>query len=338
MKIQLQEHAYFTYIRDFEYIAAAAGMMSDRLDGHLCREIYGEQFITDTKQRHRELTELLNSLWLGGLELLEFIMSYPAEKFNLKEYKSFILGLPTDQYVYQFFGYRAGLQEIDESLKDEAKLGRFIDDGKFRITSFVNLKMIISDRKRFLDMYFSFLEELKTPEMEAYLDRYKTILPQLRSDMEHLLTAKKPYEAAQELRNNCFPEEDSYQDYTFIPVCMLPRDAVLYYEKNLFILYSRSRIISRQKALTILKAVSDETRLRIIDLLSERGKENGRMIASWMNLSPPTVSHHMDQLISCGIVKEEKSGNAKFYAVNREAGEQFIQELEGILLKNLDHS
>ena len=154
--------------------------------------------------------------------------------------------------------------------------------------------------------------------------------------MERLLAVKKPCEAAQELRNNCFPEEDSYGEYTFIPVWLLPRDAVLYYEKNLFVLYSRSRIVNRQKALDILKAVSDETRIRIIDLLSERGRENGRTIASWMHLSPSTVSHHMEQLIRCGIVKEEKNGNAKCYVVNREVGEEFLQELKGLLLKNLD--
>ena len=159
MKIQLQEHAYFTYIRELEYIAATAGMMSDRLDGHLCREIYGKQFSEDIKQRHRELAELLNSLWLGGLELVEFLMSFPNRDFQISEYKQYILDLPTNMYVYQFFGYRATIEEIDEALKDDMKLAQLMDEGKFRIASFVNLKMIITERRRFLDMYFSFLEE-----------------------------------------------------------------------------------------------------------------------------------------------------------------------------------
>jgi DNA-binding transcriptional ArsR family regulator len=337
MKKQLQDHAVFAYSRDLEYIAVAAALMSDRLDGHLCREVYGPAVIAELKRKNRGLAEVLNSLWLGGLETAEFLMSYPLETSSLAAYKAYLKELPDDRFIYQFFGYRASLEETAAALHDDSLLAALMDEGKFKITSFVNLKSLITARGSFLDDYFSFLDVVRTPELEAYLDRFEAALPQLESEITRMLAGKRPYEAAQELRNNCFPEEDSYETYIFMPVCMLPRDAVLYFEKNLYILYSRTRIANRQKSLAILKAVSDETRMRIIDLLSERGKENGRGIASWMHLSPPTVSHHMDQLISCGIVKEEKIGAAKYYIVDRDAGLLFIEELEGILLKNLDH-
>ena len=45
MTIELQNKVYFAYCRDFEYMAVVAGMLADNLDGRLCREIYGEEFI-----------------------------------------------------------------------------------------------------------------------------------------------------------------------------------------------------------------------------------------------------------------------------------------------------
>lgn len=333
---KLREDVFFSYQRELEYMAAAAGMFCERLDGHIIRNLLGDDFIEKAKNKNRELAELLNSLWLGGLELVEFIMSYPKEEIEREEYKNYILNLPLNQYLYQIFGYLASPEEVEKALQDDEALASLMDCQKFRISSFVSLKTIIFERERFLNMYFSFLDTLKTPGMEQYLDSCIKLVPHLKEDIVYKISQKKPHEAVHDLRNNCVWNPANFKEYGFFPVFLLPRDAALYYEKNLLTLYSLERIQNRQNSLAILRSISDETRLRIIDLLTERGAETGKIIASWMHLTPPTISHHMEQLVSCGIVKEERKGVTKYFSVDKKAASQMLQELRGLLLKNTD--
>ena len=155
MKIKLQEHVYFAYCRELEYVAAVAGILADNLDGRLCREIYGEEFITKMKRKHRELAEIINSLIFGGLEFLEFLMDYKTEKFYLEEYRSFVEQIPQAQFVRRFFGDHASEAEIAAALQDEELLSSLMDEGKLQIRSYVNLKRIVYRREEFFDLYFA---------------------------------------------------------------------------------------------------------------------------------------------------------------------------------------
>lgn len=65
----------------------------------------------------------------------------------------------------------------------------------------------------------------------------------------------------------------------------------------------------------ILKAISDENRLKIIDLLS-----NGEMCAcdilKYFNFSQPTLSHHMKVLLDCKIINCKKEGTSNKYTLD----------------------
>ena len=125
--------------------------------------------------------------------------------------------------------------------------------------------------------------------------------------MRELLSEKTPIEVAQFVMNKCFRAVREYEYHAFIPVAMLPRNAVTYFEKNQYVLYSKNRILSRQKALNMLKVVADESRIRIIDFLQRQ------------------------------LEDKNENGNYKEYSIHRENGENLIKELEGIILKNTDH-
>lgn len=69
------------------------------------------------------------------------------------------------------------------------------------------------------------------------------------------------------------------------------------------------------------KLFSDKTRLKILELLSEKELTNSQL-ARMLNLSKPTISHHLKLLLDAGIVKisriehEEHGIQMKFYEVN----------------------
>lgn len=342
MKVQLTENTYFGYSREIEYVAAVAGILGDNLDGRVCREVFGEEFITNFRKKHRELAEIVNTMLLGGLEILECLMDYDMEEQGVDEldmnvYRTYMESLPKEKFLRQFFGYGITEEEAKEAISNEEFLAACMDDKKIFMSSFVNLKRIVHRREEYFELYYAALEDVKTPELEAYLDNYEKILPRLQEEILQKTELMDSTQICEELMGKEFSQKHEFRLHAFVPVCMLPRNTVTYYGRHQYTLYSEKRMESRQKALGVLKVVSDETRLRIIDILSEMGKVNGKYLVRKLHVSPSTVSHHMDLLIECGIAKEEKKGNSKEYSLSYEDAENFIRELEGIILKNKDY-
>ena len=67
--------------------------------------------------------------------------------------------------------------------------------------------------------------------------------------------------------------------------------------------------------LTQLRAVSDETRLTMLRLMHNRERNVGEL-AGLVNLSEPTVSHHLSKLHSAGLLNLRMAGNQRFYRVD----------------------
>ena len=67
----------------------------------------------------------------------------------------------------------------------------------------------------------------------------------------------------------------------------------------------------------VFKAISDETRLKIIDLLSSN-RLCACDILEQFSISQSTLSYHMKILSDSGLVKGEKEGSWVRYALNKE--------------------
>src|SRR4051794_6905969 len=70
-----------------------------------------------------------------------------------------------------------------------------------------------------------------------------------------------------------------------------------------------------EECLMLLKAVADESRLRMVGLMSERAYTVSEM-ASVFNLTEPTVSHHVSKLHGAGLLRLRMEGNQRFYSIN----------------------
>ncbi|MFV0634163.1 ArsR/SmtB family transcription factor [Demequina sp.] len=70
------------------------------------------------------------------------------------------------------------------------------------------------------------------------------------------------------------------------------------------------------QTVAMFKALSDPTRVLIIQILSANGWVCACDLESPLGLSQPTVSHHLKQLVSAGLVLREKRGTWAFYSVN----------------------
>lgn len=67
----------------------------------------------------------------------------------------------------------------------------------------------------------------------------------------------------------------------------------------------------------ICKALADENRLNIIQILT-KGKRCGCDLLEELNITQPTLSHHMKILNDCGLVDMMKEGKWHHYSINCE--------------------
>lgn len=66
---------------------------------------------------------------------------------------------------------------------------------------------------------------------------------------------------------------------------------------------------------SVFKALNDETRRKILQLLRERDLTAGE-IADHFAFSKPTISHHLDLLRQAGLVLAVKDGQFVHYSLN----------------------
>ena len=67
----------------------------------------------------------------------------------------------------------------------------------------------------------------------------------------------------------------------------------------------------------ILKAMSDETRLKILSYLS-KDTYCGCELVEFLQMSQPAVSQHLKRLREAGITQEEKKGRWVYYTLNKQ--------------------
>jgi len=81
----------------------------------------------------------------------------------------------------------------------------------------------------------------------------------------------------------------------------------------------------------LFKALGDETRLRILGLLSVREMCVCEVMVA-LDLTQPTASHHLNLLENVGLVKHRKEGRWVFYSI---ANPKLIEEIQklGLLRK-----
>ena len=73
----------------------------------------------------------------------------------------------------------------------------------------------------------------------------------------------------------------------------------------------------------VFKAMSDENRLKILELLHERDY-NASELLDEMDFGQSTLSHHMKILLNAGVVQARKNGKWTYYTLQRGAYEQMI--------------
>jgi len=85
-----------------------------------------------------------------------------------------------------------------------------------------------------------------------------------------------------------------------------------------------------EQHLALLKALANETRLRLLALIAQKEHSVGSMARS-LELTEPTISHHLSKLSEVGLITMRASGTSHFYRLDpkmlRSVGKELVAQI-----------
>lgn len=97
------------------------------------------------------------------------------------------------------------------------------------------------------------------------------------------------------------------------------------------VMMGNNQIISEDQCISALKQLSDSSRFDILQYIKNR-KAFGGEIATQLGLTTATVSHHMNSLMTAGLLEITRENARVYYTLNRVAFENLLKACEEILL------
>lgn len=84
-------------------------------------------------------------------------------------------------------------------------------------------------------------------------------------------------------------------------------------------------------AMQVLKILADKSKFEILSYIRDK-EAYGSELAKHLNLTTATVSHHMNALLTAGLVKVSHIDNRVYYTANQKALEKVLDYCKGILI------
>lgn len=109
------------------------------------------------------------------------------------------------------------------------------------------------------------------------------------------------------------------------------RDLVFFGARQPRDISQRSAALNRNELLIWLNALADETRLRMLEMLTHEEEICAQDFITTLDLSQSSASRHLRQLTASGYLTERRRDVAKCYSLNRERVEDTIRALRQLL-------
>lgn len=230
---------------------------------------------------------------------------------------------------------------VIEVLKDKQKLLQLIEERPWIESEnlpgieyiFYNTLSFMKDFVQLIKETYNqhFIGKIKSLE-EAYADSIANINKQLEM--------KKPLQLCQEIMGKTFQRVFDFKEFILIPSYFISPHRLRTFDKERQILIydlRRDNLYLNQVGVDItaaLKVLSDRTRMEILRQLLI-GPTYGKVLASRLDLTTATISHHLEQLRSVNLVEEEKVKNTKYFKGNKEELEKLMQLINDYMFNKM---
>jgi len=265
---------------------------------------------------------------------LEFALVCP-ERQNLDTFLAQLHALEAESFLRMFLQQDIDAREARAALAGTAAMEACL----------VNLKLEASLSPLLLDTV-SFRTKLALALQDLWANpAFSANLQELRQNGEYRqrlnayadgMSDRHPLSYAQELMGKPFWNIADYRVYEFLPLHyispfrlrLMDGDTMIYVDG----LKRMARDDSdRQAALfDAYKILGDSTRLKILQLLYMKPMY-GKEIATVLNLTTATISHHLEALSRLGLLNMEQVRQLKYFSTNLRGLRSLQQELESII-------
>lgn len=330
---KLHSNAYFVYEKDIEYILASMELLNGFGINPKIREVYDEAFVEQQKNEYPLLFELYDHIGKGiSIEILEFLMAFDMKEFSLELYFDYIKSLSKAEFLSCYL--QKPIDVIEKALSSEEEQLLFYQTYKEELKSYFAVEILFQRTDWLIDAYYKFVCGLRTQKAETYLEKHKIEIQKWNVKLAEGLANEEPLLYSEGIMGKTFHNRGPYEKFFFMPSIFMPLMCVRWFENNQFLIFDAVRFGQKDNTMIsdALKMMSDKTRYKILVLLKEKKSLNGIEIAEQMNLAASTVSHHMNQLKSSGLVHEEPAGNTKYYSLNTHCIKNCIETLEKTFL------
>ncbi|MFL0249484.1 ArsR/SmtB family transcription factor [Clostridium neuense] len=300
----------------------------------LVKKVYGKSFVDEVVNKHKNLGVLIKSLKDGGYGIFEFL--YLNREFDdVEKYIESVKSTTKERFFYNFWGLEINEEKIKKALRSDRSLEEFFYGYKYLCDDLECFKFIVNSWQEFLDMILKCSLEFYTDEFHKLMDNLYESYKSEFIKLENELKSHEPIEISQNIMGRNFRRKDPYEEYIFIPSYFLIGKYVRYMSDIQVLAYKmiESTEVKVDKMFQVLKVISDSTRFEILKLLMKEPMY-GKQISEIINLTTPTISHHLEQLRSVGIISEERIKNVKYFSANGNEIKKFL----GWLSHNLDIS
>lgn len=325
---KLAEKCYYLFSEQMEFIHLAAGLFSENNQNTNYKAVYGEEFLSKLEDKYRFLGEILKALPIYDLSIFEFLINYQWDTFDLSEFENYLLKMSDEDFFYTFFGESIERTLIQEALRDTEGFDLLYQKEFASTRNYLAIANLFQNKKRFVSEFISCAKAFATEEFYTWIIGKDKELDDFFMDMKQELSNLKPLEFSEKLMGKSFHNRGPYHNFIFVPSYFVPYRVIRFFGENQILFYSmQNKKLDNQEIIKILKVVADETRFHLIELLSENGTMIGKDLAAELGVATSTISHHMEQLKSIGLLNEEKVKNSKYYSINSGTMQELMQQL-----------
>lgn len=334
---------------DLEALLAVYGLLSTKQEGAAALASLTDAQVKMWRQSYRHLFETYRAVEeLTGAFVLEFLLAIFTEDLTLEMFERFLLDLPEEDRVWSLapWGYLLGIDKdtIKAALTSDEVLDSLYSGVQESCSSYLGFVAFIRESDRYIREYVSLAKEIRSLGLADRLGQYRQEAEVFQEMVWDRLTNLDPLALSEELMGKSFRNRGPYEMTCFIPSLVLPSRCLRLFDNSKTkgakqLLFYRIGDAKKdfEETVAAFKAFADETRYRILILLSQSGPMKGQEIVQALKLAPSTISHHMTALAENGLVVEEPVKTAKYYSLSKKNLDQLLKTIvEDLDLKTFE--
>lgn len=256
----------------------------------------------------------------------KFISAYNADTIQ-KELSDYV---DVTERVFEFYFPKLSKSQVKNFLEDEKLLFRMIKDSKYTEKEKNRLYEFFMDPVPYIQkLQYELLE--KEVRLSSYYEKqYEKIL-----DVYSQITLDSLRNQAARVDN--YLTEESLPLY--LSFCFVNKNCINFItldEGSIYILgYDYTSIIEyldqREQIFKIDEfglVLSDENRVKMLDLIQSKGETTRRTIEMESGLSSSIIYHNLAMMTRCGMLKTRNQGKRIYYSVNNSYFEQVLSRIK----------